>query len=78
MDALRSMLEQVLDDQRHPRCRVAEIRAAMDPETAAMFDRVLASDASTMRIHRELAKAGVRTARTTLQNHRLGQCGCTA
>lgn len=76
MSDLNTRLQHMLE-QDVPGCRIGSILRGLDSDTAEQLERVLSSKISTMRIHKELAMAGIHTSRTTLQNHRNHECRCS-
>lgn len=58
-------------------CSVSRLRKDFDEETLEVFDRVMASSASTRGIWLELRREGMPVDRGVLGLHRHGRCKCS-
>ena len=72
---LKDSLVALIDDVEG--CTVARLRKDFDEETLEVFDRVMASSASTRGIWTELQREGMPVDRAILSQHRHGRCKCS-
>lgn len=76
-DTLRDRLAMIETPKGQRRCRVREIKASLDEETAQILENLLTNSKTSLRsIHAELQASNIRVAREALGVHRNNWCGC--
>ena len=76
MSELSEALKKLESNKTSDPCPVGKLLNEIDEDARNILKRVLESSVSTRSIHNELSKAGYKTARDTIENHRKKWCRC--
>lgn len=77
MGSLKERLSIIETVQGRRPCRIREIKATLDEETAEILENLLTKSKTSLRaIHAELRESDIRVAREALGVHRNNWCGC--